>query len=104
MIIINCLEKGSIIVPIKQIDAETVAEVFLNYFIRNHGLPDAIVLDRGRAFIEGLWKCLCQLLKITRSVALNMARDGNFRLLIRVCFVCTGLASQSFHLPVTVAL
>src|SRR5436190_10541481 len=28
----------------------------------------------------------------------------NFCLLIRVCTVCTGLASQTFHLPVAVAL
>ena len=37
-------------------------------------------------------------------VALSLSRDGNFCLIIRVCTVCTGLASQSFHLPVAVAL
>ena len=31
-------------------------------------------------------------------------RYVDFGLLIRVCTVCTGLASQSFHLPVAVAL
>ena len=42
--------------------------------------------------------------KLRGCVALNMSRDGNFRLLICVCPVCTGLASQSFHFPVAVAL
>ena len=68
MIIINHLEKGSITVSVKWIDAETIVEIFLNYFIRNHGLPDIIVSDRGRAFIGDLWKRLCQLLKITRRL------------------------------------
>ena len=58
IIIINYLEKDSIIMSIKQINAEIIVEIFLNYFIRNHRLPDTIVLNRGRAFIESLWKRL----------------------------------------------
>ena len=69
MVIINYLEKDFIIVPVKWVDAETVAEIFLNHFIRNHGLPDIIVSDRGRAFIESLWKHLYQLLKIMRRLS-----------------------------------
>ena len=68
MIIIDYLEKNSIIMSVKWIDTEIVVEVFLDYFIRNHGLPDAIVSNRGRVFIEGLWKHLCQLLKIMRRL------------------------------------
>ena len=58
IIIINYLEKDSIIMSIKQINAEIIVEIFLNYFIQNHRLPDAIVLDHGRIFIEDLWKRL----------------------------------------------
>ena len=58
MMIIDYLEKNSIIMSIKQINAEIIVEIFLNYFVRNHGLSNTIVLDRGRIFIEGLWKHL----------------------------------------------
>ena len=54
MIIIDYLEKGFIIMPVKWIDAETVMEVFLNHFVRNHGLLNTIISDRGRAFVGGL--------------------------------------------------
>ena len=79
MIIIDYLRKGSIIMPVKWIDAETVAEIFLNHFVWNHGLPDTIVLDRGCVFVGGLWKCLCQLLKITHrlSTAFHPEIDGS---------------------------
>jgi len=39
-------------------------KIFLNYFVQNHRLFDTIILDHRHAFIEGLWKCLYQLLKI----------------------------------------
>ena len=58
IMIINYLKKGSIIIPVKQIDTEIIVKVFLNHFIWNHRLPDTIVSDHGRAFIEGLWKRL----------------------------------------------
>ena len=54
MMITDYLEKNSIIMPVKQIDAEIVVEIFLYHFVRNHGLPDAIISDRERVFVEGL--------------------------------------------------
>ena len=69
MIIIDHLGKDSIIMPVKQINAETIVEIFLNHFVWNHGLFDAIILDRGRAFIKNLWKYLCQLLKIMHRLS-----------------------------------
>ena len=79
MMIINYLKKDSIIMPVKQINAETIVKIFLNYFIWNHRLPDAIILDRGRIFIESLWKCLCQLLKIIHrlSTIFHPKTDGS---------------------------
>ena len=55
--------------PIKWIDAEIIVEIFLNHFVRNHGLPNTIILNRGRAFVGSLWKRLCQLLKITHRLS-----------------------------------
>ena len=54
MIIIDYLKKDFIIIFIKWIDTKIIVEIFLNHFIQNHGLLDAIILDRGHAFVEGL--------------------------------------------------
>src|SRR5436190_24370360 len=77
MIITNHLKKGFIIMPIKQINIKTVVEIFLDHFVWNHGLPDAIISDRGRVFVEGLWKCLYQLLKITRRLSTAFHPETN---------------------------
>ena len=69
MIIIDYLEKDSIIISVKQIDTEIIVKIFLNHFIWNHGLFDAIVLNCGRIFVGNLWKCLYQLLKIMRRLS-----------------------------------
>ena len=54
MIIIDYLEKDSIIMFIKWIDTEIVVKIFLDYFIWNHGLSDAIVLNREHVFVKDL--------------------------------------------------
>ena len=54
IMIIDYLGKDSIIMPVKQVNIETVAETFLNHFVRNHGLLNTIISDRGRAFVGGL--------------------------------------------------
>ena len=60
------------------ITAEAVAERLLNYFIRYHGLPLAIVSDRGPQFVGHVWKRICELLKITQrlSTAYYPETDG----------------------------
>ena len=79
MVIIDHLEKDSIIISVKQVNTEIVVEIFLNHFVQNHGLLNTIVSNHGRAFVGGLWKCLCQLLKITHrlSTAFHPETDGS---------------------------
>jgi hypothetical protein len=62
----------------RTIEAKDVARVFLRTFYRQHGLPAAIVSDRGTQFVSALWKRVCQLLKIVRrlSTAYHPETDG----------------------------
>ena len=59
-------------------DAEAVAEIFIRRFYRQHGLPAAIVSDRGRQFVSILWKRICKILGIERrlSTAYHPQIDG----------------------------
>ena len=77
-VITDRLGKGNIIEPMEKIDADTTARMFIRTFYRRHGLPSAIVSDRGSAFVSALWIRICQLLKITRrlSTAYHPESDG----------------------------
>jgi hypothetical protein len=57
MVIADRLGKGSIFEQMKDI---TVGS-FIQVFNRRHGLPQAIVSDRGHQLINKFWKHLCQL-------------------------------------------
>jgi hypothetical protein len=78
MVITDRLGKGVILEPMRTIEAKDVARVFLRTFYRQHGLPAAIVSDRGTQFVSALWKRVCQLLKIVRrlSTAYHPETDG----------------------------
>jgi hypothetical protein len=78
MVITDRLGKGVILTPLARIDADTVAEHFLWVFVPYHGIPTAIVSDRGTNFVGHFWKRLCQLLRITRrlSTAYHPETDG----------------------------
>ena len=47
MVITDRLGKGAIIEPCASIEAEALAETFIRCYYRHHGLPTAIVSDRG---------------------------------------------------------
>ena len=47
MVITDRLSKSVVFEPMAATTAEAVAERLLNSFIRHHGLPSAIVSDRG---------------------------------------------------------
>ena len=47
IVIINRLRKGVIFKDLLDIEAKTVANRFMRYFYRHHGLPDAITSDQG---------------------------------------------------------
>jgi transposase InsO family protein len=79
MVITDRLGKGVLLEACTDIKVETVAEIFIRTFYRHHGLPAAIVSDRGTQFVGLMWARLCQLLKIKRrlSTAYHPETDGS---------------------------
>ena len=69
IVITDRLGKGVILEPMRTIEAKDVARIFLRTFYRQHGLPAAIVSDRGPQFVGTLWKRVYQLLKIVRRLS-----------------------------------
>ena len=64
--------------PCDSMDAEAVSKIFIRRFYRQHGLPTAIISDRGRQFVSILWKRICKILGIERklSTAYHPQIDG----------------------------
>ena len=79
MVITDRLGKGAIFEAIEDMTAESVAWIFIRIFYRNHGVPTAIVSDRGPQFVGALWTRVCQLLRINRrlSTAFHPETDGS---------------------------
>lgn len=78
MVITDRLFKNVILEPMASITTQAVADTLLQCLIRHHGLPRAIVSDRGTQFVNHMWKRICQLLRITRrlSTAYHPETDG----------------------------
>jgi transposase InsO family protein len=79
LIVTDRLSKGVILEPMKTITAEALAEVFIKSVFRRHGLPRAIVSDRGPQFVGLFWERLCKRLNIVRrlSTAYHPETDGS---------------------------
>ena len=79
LVITDRLGKGVILEGMRTIEAEDVARVLLRTFYRQHGLPTAIVTDRGSQFTGALWTQFCKLLTIVRrlSTAFHPQTDGS---------------------------
>ena len=58
--------------------ARETAQAFLHYVFRFAGLPDSLVSDQGRAFIDAFWKAFCKTLGITHrlSTSYHPETDG----------------------------
>ncbi len=69
MVITDRLGKGVIFEDLPDIETETVAERFIRCFYRYHGLPDAIVSDRGGQFVGHLWRRICRLAGINQRLS-----------------------------------
>ena len=67
--VVDRLTKRVWIIPIERPTARETAEAFLNNVVRFAGLPDSLVSDQGRAFIDRTWKEICSKLKITHKLS-----------------------------------
>ena len=78
MVITDRLFKGVIFEPMTGTTSEETAKALLWCLIRHHGLPRAIVSDRGTQFVGYMWKRTCELLGVQRrlSTAFHPETDG----------------------------
>ena len=78
MVVTDRLSKSIITVPIKETRTIDVAQTLLEHIFQHHGLPTAIVSDRGTQFVSMLWTEVCRLVKIIRrlSTAFHLETDG----------------------------
>lgn len=79
LVITDRLSKGIMLEPCAEMDAETLAKIFIRNFVRQHGIPSAITSDRGTQFVSEFWSNVCQMLHITRrlSTAYHPETDGS---------------------------
>lgn len=79
IMVITCrLTKNVIFEAMASTTVDAVAQRLLGCLIRHHGIPRAIVSDRGPQFVSLMWKRICELLSITRrlSTAYHPETDG----------------------------
>ncbi len=70
LVIVNRLMKMIYYELVKvTIDASALAEVIIEVVVRQHGLPDSIVSDRGSVFTSKFWFSLCYFLRIKRNLS-----------------------------------
>jgi hypothetical protein len=79
LIITDRLTKWPIFIPVPSLDGATLARKFIKYYVAYHGLPDAIVSDRGEQFVRGVWAHICRIVKIKQrlSTAYHPETDGS---------------------------
>ena len=78
MVVTDRLSESIIAVPMKETRAIDVAQTLLEHIFQYHGLPTAIVSDRGTQFVSMLWTEVCRLMKITQrlSIVFHLETDG----------------------------
>lgn len=79
LVLTDRLSKGVILEPCDIMDAPTLARIFLKSVYSLHGLPRAIVSDRGPHFVGDFWTHFCELLNITcrLSTSFHPETDGS---------------------------
>ena len=79
LVITDRLSKGVILKSCLTIIVKNIANVFIRQVLRRHGLPKAIVSDRGTQFTSLFWKTLCQRFGMTQrlSTAYHPETDGS---------------------------
>ena len=79
LVIVDRFTKIARYVPVrKTIDAPELADTLIKAWVKDFGLPDSIVSDRGSVFTAKFWSSLCYYLKIKRrlSTAFHPQTDG----------------------------
>ena len=78
LVITDRLNKGIILIPILSISTPAVATAFIERYIPYHGLPKAIINDKGTQFTNAIWATLYKTLGIKRrlSSAYHPETDG----------------------------
>ncbi|KJZ68644.1 hypothetical protein HIM_11963 [Hirsutella minnesotensis 3608] len=78
MVVTDRLSKSVVLESLKDITAETTARALLRNVVQHHGVPRAIVSDRGTQFTSRLWQRLCELLRVKQrlSTAWHPETDG----------------------------
>ncbi|KAJ6436286.1 retrovirus polyprotein [Purpureocillium lavendulum] len=78
MVLTERLSKSVVLESLKDTTAETTARALVRNVLQHHGIPAAIVTDRGTQFTSRIWKRLCELLRIKQrlSTAWHPETDG----------------------------
>ncbi|KAJ6436802.1 retrovirus polyprotein [Purpureocillium lavendulum] len=78
MVLTDRLSKSVVLESLRDITAETTARALMRNVLQHHGIPAAIVTDRGTQFTSRMWKRLCELLRIKQrlSTAWHPETDG----------------------------
>lgn len=67
--VVDRLTKRVWVIPVKGMTARETATAIRDNVIRFAGLPDSIVSDQGRTFIDATWQEICRLLKIKHKLS-----------------------------------
>ncbi len=79
MVIIDKLTKYAIIIPYKETyKVYQLGFILLDKLIKDHGIPESIILDRDRLFTLYYWKTLVAVIgtKLRISTAYHLEIDG----------------------------
>ena len=66
------------VIPLKDIDARSVARAYIQNWVARFGVPDVITSDRGSQFISELWSTMSQLLgtQLNQTTAYHPQSNG----------------------------
>ena len=69
MMMMNRLSKNVIFILIKNIETETITQIFITWVYQFHRLFSAMITNRDTQFTNYLWKWICQLLNIIKRLS-----------------------------------